>query len=311
MTARYVAGQNKEALVSAETQIAVILSTYQRPEHLRRSILSLVNQRGVAGLYEVVVTDDGSADHTASLVDEIAGQVDFPIRFTTHEHDGFRLARCRNEGARVSAAPYLLFSDGDCIFPSNHLLRHLRARRLGVAWSGDCVRLDEFHTRRIDEAVIAAGAYRMWASKRERLRILQRWIKDEFYSALGHPMRPKLIGCNIAIWRHDFERVNGFDEQFVGWGCEDDDLTQRLRQAGVRIASILGHTRAYHMWHPSDPSQPMEWRNGANVSYLLRGDKPTRCADGLAQLPSEQRSGATHVSSDGRLAQPRETRLAS
>ena len=279
--------------MSISSEIAVILSTFERPEHLRRSLMSLSLQRGVAGQFEVVVTDDGSTDHTFDVIREFAREVAFPVTFTTHDHNGFRLARCRNEGAQASTAPYLLYSDGDCIFPSNHLLKHLRVRRRGVARSGDCLRLSRNATQRIDQAVIASGAYRLWVSRRERWRLFQRWIKDEFYSAIGHAMRPKLIGCNIALWRSDFERINGFDEHFVGWGCEDDDLAERLRQSDVRIASILGHTQAYHMWHPSDPSQPMTWRDGSNVKYLLRGDKPTRCAAGLTTealvhgLPSE------------------------
>jgi len=296
--------------LSVRPQISVILSTYQRPEHLRRSLLSLANQRGVAGQFEVVVTDDGSTDHTADVVEQFARRADFPVRFTTHEHEGFRLARCRNEGARASSAPYLLFSDGDCVFPYNHLLRHLRARRLGVAWSGDCLRLDEVPTQNINAAAIASGAYRMWVSKRERWRIFQRWIKDEIYQSVGHATRPKLIGCNIAIWRRDFQRVNGFDECFVGWGCEDDDLAQRLRQAGVRIASILGHTRAYHMWHPTDSSQPMEWRHGANVPYLLRDDKPTRCTAGLLSDQAGQRPLSGHATSGGIAPVPRENKVA-
>ena len=46
---------------------------------------------------------------------------------------------------------------------------------------------------------------------------------------------------NPPFDRADYERVNGYDENFVGWGCEDDDLRLRLRHAGVRIESILFH----------------------------------------------------------------------
>jgi GT2 family glycosyltransferase len=296
--------------LSSGLQISVILSTYRRPEHLRRSLASLALQRGVQGQFEVVVTDDGSADATAELVAHFSRQVDFPVAFTTHRHDGFRLALCRNEGARAASAPYLLFSDGDCLFPADHLRRHLRARRPGVAWSGDCTRLAESATQRIDQAAIASGAYRRWVARKERWRILQRALKDEFYQAVSHPRRPKLIGCNIALWRCDFQRVNGFDERFVGWGCEDDDLAQRLRQAGVRIASILRHTRVYHMWHPSDPSQPMSWRDGANVEYLLRGDKPMRCAAGLAADQPAPHAPADHAPADGPAPPPRPSRVA-
>ena len=262
-------------------QIAVILSSYQRPAHLYRSLLSLAMQCGAEGQFEVVVTDDGSADNTARVVRRFASTADFPVAFTTHEHKGFRLARCRNEGVLASSAPYLLFSDGDCIFPSDHLSKHLQARRSRVAWSGDCLHLDEEATQRIDGEAIASGAYCDWVPRREYQRIHRRWIKDRFYQAINHRKKPKLAGSNIAVSREDFERVNGFDERFVGWGCEDDDLADRLRLSGVRIASILGFTQVFHMWHPNDPSQPRKWSDGANVKYLLRRDKPARCAVGL------------------------------
>lgn len=238
-------------------------------------------QRRVAGQFEVVVTDDGSTDCTAEVVRQFARWVRFPVMFTTHEHGGFRLARCRNEGARATSAPYLLFSDGDCLFPADHLQKHLLARRRGVVRSGDCLRLDEATSRRVDVAAVVSRAYQAWVSPAERRRLLQRWIKDQFYSAVRHTTKPRLVGCNVGIWRTDLEAVNGFDERFVGWGCEDDDLAERLRRTGVRIASILGYTRALHLWHPSDPSQPANWQEGENVDILACRDRPTRCVRGL------------------------------
>ena len=270
-------------------QIAVILSTYRRPAHLYRSLLSLAMQRGAEGKYEVVVTDDGSVDNTFDVVRRFANAVDFPVAFTTHEHQGFHLARCRNKGMLASSAPYLLFSDGDCIFPPDHLSQHLRLRQRRVARSGDSLHLDERATQRIDGDVIASGAYRDWVPRSEYRRLHRRWIKDRFYQAIGHPKKPKLTGSNIAVSREDFERVNGFDERFIGWGCEDDDLADRLRRSGVRIASILGFTHIFHMWHPSHPSRPVKWRDGANVEYLSRRDKPIRCVVGLS----------SHVGHDG------------
>jgi GT2 family glycosyltransferase len=270
------------ASMALSPQIAVILSTYQRPDHLYRSLFSLDMQLGVTGQYEVVVTDDGSTDQTRDVVARFARSADFPLKFTTHKHQGFQLARCRNDGVLATNSPYLLFSDSDCIFPPNHLYQHLKVRRAGTAWSGDCLHLDEKTTKRIDERTIASRAYQQWVSESEYLRLSRRWFRDRVYQALGHPKKPKLTGSNIAVWREDFERINGFDERYIGWGCEDDDLADRLRASGVRIASILGTTQVFHMWHPRDPSQPRKWSDGANVAYLLRRDKPTRCVAGLS-----------------------------
>jgi GT2 family glycosyltransferase len=115
--------------------------------------------------------------------------------------------------------------------------------------------------------------------------------KARLYSLLRHPTKPKLFGGNIGISRADYEAVNGYDENFEGWGCEDDDLRLRLRQAGVRVHSILRWTRTYHLWHPRGETTPEQWKEGANVGYLTRGRRPTRCHNGLWKLDENTTQG--------------------
>jgi GT2 family glycosyltransferase len=285
-------------------ELSLILTTYQRPEHLKRSLLSLTLQHGMAGRFEVVVADDGSQDDTQSVVQNFARTANFPLKWITHEHDGFRVALCRNDGARASTAPYLLFSDGDCIFPIDHLEQHLRARKQGIVRAGDCIRLDQQATARLDAEAIKSGAYCSWAPREERHRLIQKRIKERYYQFVRHHFKPKLTGFNIGISREDFETVNGFDESFVGWGCEDDDLAYRLRKAGRRIASALPFTHGYHMWHPTEPSCPAKWTDGPNVTRLQYMDRPIKCAAGLVTLgeghafqPRSNRERSTHHTS--------------
>src|SRR3954466_2463566 len=98
-------------IMSYRPEVAILVSSYQRPGHLRRALLSIAMQRDVDGKMEVVVTDDGSTDETPEMVREFAQTIDFPVRVTTHPHRAFQLARCRNEGVAPSTAPYILFSD--------------------------------------------------------------------------------------------------------------------------------------------------------------------------------------------------------
>lgn len=269
-------------------EIALLISTFERPAHLRRALLSVAMQREVSGLMEVVVTDDGSRDETAAIVHEFARSAEFPVRLTTHPHDGFQLARCRNEGVRASTAPYLLFLDGDCVLPPDHVRLHLQRRKPRVTMAGDCCRLDEATSQRVDEDSIRNGTFTAWAPRRERQRMARQHRKAWFYNLIRHRTKPKLIGNNIGIWRRDYELVNGYDEKFVGWGCEDDDLRLRLKRAGVRIESIMNQTYTYHLWHPYVPSAPGEWRRGPNVTYLCRPLRLTRCRRGLKVLdPSD------------------------
>lgn len=265
-------------------EIAVIVSTFERPGHLLRCLASLEAQRGVEGLFEVVVTDDGSQDQTLRLITEAARRVPFPLTFTTHQHDGFRLARCRNEGAAASSAPYLLFTDGDCILPPNHLRIHLAARRPGRIVAGDCLRLDAAASARVDADALRAARFPARLPVGERLRLGLKGLRAKLYEAARTPLRPRLSGNNIGLWRDDYEQVNGFDEQFVGWGLEDHDLQVRLERLGLRAWSILLHTAPVHLWHAPAPSFARNNEGTANLAYFhaLIG-RPTCCEDGLVK----------------------------
>ena len=147
------------------------MSTYQRPQHLRRALLSIAMQREVDGKMEVIVTDDGSADETPEVVRAYAQSVDFPVRFTTHPHAAFQLARCRNEGVAASEAPYLLFLDGDCVLPADHVAIHLAQRRPGHVMAGHFARLDQTMSARLDEQVIRSGEFVHWVPRQELRRL--------------------------------------------------------------------------------------------------------------------------------------------
>lgn len=268
--------------------IAILVSTYQRPEHLRRCLLSIERQRDVDGRFEVVVTDDGSSDETHRLIVDTARRVAFPLTFTTHDHDGFRLSRCRNEGVAASSAEYLLFTDGDCILPPDHVRIHLEERRPSCVAASDCLRLDRSASAAINDAVIGDWSAHRLVSRRERRRMLWKAVRASWYSVCRVPMRPRLSGNNIALWRSDFERVNGFDEQFIGWGLEDRDLQRRLAAVGVRVRSILHRTAPIHLWHEPAPSFRRNGTGTENLRYYSRTAVTPYCVDGLAKADDVQ-----------------------
>jgi glycosyltransferase involved in cell wall biosynthesis len=267
----------------SDLEVAICVTTYQKPWHLRRTLASILGQRGIAGRFEAVITDDGSTDETPEIVEQFRRTVDFPVAFTTHPHAAFQVSKCRNEGARATRAPYLLFVDGDCVLPPDHVATHLAQRRPGYALLGDCYRIEREISDTLSEEGARRGEFLTWEINGERGRHARAHRKAVWYNLIRHPRKPKLVGNNFSVWRADFERINGFDEKFCGWGQEDDDLGLRLRRAGVRLQSILGKTRSYHLWHPRDPSTTVEWREGVNVPYFLRRGGLTRCRNGIVK----------------------------
>jgi glycosyltransferase involved in cell wall biosynthesis len=270
--------------------IAVLVSTFERPGNLVRCLASIEAQRGVSGRFEVVVTDDGSKDDSLEIAAAIARRVAFPLRITTHHHNGFRLARCRNEGVAASTAPYLLFTDGDCVLPPDHLRIHLEARRANSVVGSDCIRLDEATSASIDIDMIRRGEIDSLIPLREKSRIRRKAIRAKLYEWGRVAMRPRLSGNNIALWRKDFERINGFDERFVGWGFEDRDLQDRLERAGLRVRSILWQAATIHLWHQPDPTFVRNGAGTANRSFFETEHRPVYCVEGLTKAGADDRA---------------------
>jgi GT2 family glycosyltransferase len=265
--------------------VSILVNTFRRPRHLA-VVLESIAQQQAATTWEVIVSDDGSHDGTAELVAGFAATAGFPVRFTSQPHDGFRLARVRNEAARLARGGYLLFLDGDCILPRHHLASHLDRRRRGTALVGYCARLTQDASRELAAETLARIDLPGLVTADERRSLARRRRKAWWHNALRHPTKPRLTGGDFGVWRDDFIAVNGFDERFVGWGQEDDDLGLRLRARGVRLESILDRTCSLHVWHPTDPTAAARWRDGPNVAYFARRGRLTACRRGLVERPA-------------------------
>ncbi|CAL8077733.1 unnamed protein product [Orchesella dallaii] len=57
----------------------------------------------------------------------------------------------------------------------------------------------------------------------------------------------ELFGGAVAILRDQFKKVNGFSNQFFGWGGEDDDFYRRLMDKGISIIRLSPIVSSYRM----------------------------------------------------------------
>lgn len=271
---------------TGDIDVSVLVNTYRKPRHLALVLESIALQQPGGQSLEVVVADDGSDDGTAELVAGLAATLPVPVRFTSQPHDGFRLARIRNAAARLARGRYLLFIDGDCMLPPGHVAAHVARRRHGTALIGYCARLSRQSSDLLVPENLPLADPALLVPETERRALARRHRKSWWHAAVRHPTKPRLAGGDFGIWREDFVRVNGFDERFVGWGQEDDDLGLRLRAAGVRLESILDATCSLHVWHPADPTATRRWRDGPNVAYFSRRGRLTACRRGLEERPA-------------------------
>ena len=91
--------------------------------------------------------------------------------------------------------------------------------------------------------------------------------------------------CNLAVWRSDFERIDGFDAAYVGWGKEDSDLVVRLLHAGVRRKDGRFATGVLHLWHPAADRSALP-DNETKLEQIIRTDR-IRAARGISALAED------------------------
>ena len=234
--------------------ISVIVTTYNREDALNAALRSLARQSDHN--FEVIVADDGSAATTAALIEAWKIKLGHPLFHVWHEDRGFRAAEIRNRAILASHGDYVIFLDGDCIARPDFVATH---RALAdAAWfvTGNRILLSPDLTAKIMRENLTPEIWRWndWFIQRlgrgvNRLAALLRL-------PLG-PLRRVRQGawrgarsCNLAVWRSDLDRVDGFDAGYSGWGKEDSDIIVRLLHAGVRRKDGVFATGVLHLWHP-------------------------------------------------------------
>jgi glycosyltransferase involved in cell wall biosynthesis len=272
--------------------ISVIVTTYEREDALDAVLRSLAGQ--IDRRFEVVVADDGSGPRTTALIEHWRQRLGVPLVHVWHEHRGFRAGEMRNRAILATQGTYCVFLDGDCLARPDFIATHRALAEPGWFVTGN---------RALLSAALSAVVLR------DRLEperwCLRDWIGQWLSRGLNRlspvlrlrlgPLRKLRTAtwqgarsCNLAVWRSDLERVDGFDAAFSGWGREDSDLLVRLLRAGVRRKDGAFGTGVLHLWHPeADRSGLAE--NERRLDSVLRGDRvqAERGMSGLAS-PAER-----------------------
>jgi len=260
--------------------LTVVVSTYNAPRYLALVLDGLARQRDAA--FQCIVADDGSAVETETVVRSFRGRI-ADLVHSWQEDKGFRLAASRNRALAAASGEVVAFLDGDCL-PSPHYVadvKRLTARhRLEtekIYFQGHRVILDATVSGMLTSADgifdlrWIAGHWRHLSNR------LNAWH-------IGWPARARVSlkgvrGCNMVFRAVDLRAVNGFDEEFVGWGHEDRDLVSRLFRAGVRRVDARGRAIVYHLYHA-------EHDRSAATGNLARADeeRPLVARRGLSAI---------------------------
>jgi glycosyltransferase involved in cell wall biosynthesis len=266
--------------------ISVIVTTYNREDALEAVLRSLACQTDAD--FEVVVADDGSGPVTAALIEAWKAKVRHRVAHVWHDDRGFRAAEIRNRAILASRGAYCVFLDGDCIVRSDFVAIHRRLAESGWFVTGNRILLSSKLTAKVlrDKLTPESWGLARWLAERWRGGINR--LSALLHLPLG-PLRRLRQGawqgarsCNLAIWRVDLDRVDGFDADYSGWGKEDSDIIVRLLRAGVRRKDGSFATGVIHLWHAeADRSQLND--NERKLAGIVAG-RNVRARCGLSAL---------------------------
>ena len=284
--------------------------------HLACSLASLARQQRMPDTVTLSCdVDDPSIVEAAQQAWEMMGEsltsrgATLPdLRVITRAHTGLsRSAQVRNNGVRalldgdlLEEQDHIAFFDADVLLDERAMALHAElgaaGRELVIPFRVD---LDEGATQGVTvESVIGGSAplgslmsdhARQRLAKRQSRYSRQLLLRNlsRFVPGVVKPHKPKVISCNFSVSARAYLAVNGFDEQFEGYGWEDDDLGMRLYalRPRIRAAVPIEDLRVYHLFHPTrDAGRPSEFPGYARYT----SERPIPRADRGVENPLEQ-----------------------
>jgi len=263
--------------------VALVIATYKSPRSLRLVLESVLHQSVFPD--EISIADDGSGKSTRMVIDEFRKRFAIPVRHFWHPDDGFRKTIIMNKAIAGTNCDYIIQIDGDIVLHPEFIRDHLSVAEYGCYIRGSRVLLSEQKSKDWIQQGISERIYPISQGIKNRINAIRMPILSSFF--IKKSMRSNnVIGCNLAFWKSDFVKVNGYNNDLRGWGHEDIELAARFVSTGVIQKKVKMLAVCYHLHHPNCE------RDRATVNYRIYEDTlrkgRTYCSNGYHKVYSYQ-----------------------
>lgn len=258
-------------------KVGIIITTYDNPSALRRVLEGLNLQTRLPD--EVIIADDGSGNETATLINIFKEKSSFPVIHTWQENKGFRAAKIRNKAIKCSNSDYLIILDGDCI-PTRHFVAdHILMAERGCFFQGKRVLIGKEAAEGFTATHLASPLHLLKLMISGSISNIHHLLRLPFFPPLRNKKIRGAKSCNICIFKDDLLAVNGFNEEFVGWGREDSELTARLYRYGLMRKTHPFMAICFHLWHPPISRESLSENEG--ILQRAINSKEYFCKNGI------------------------------
>jgi GT2 family glycosyltransferase/glycosyltransferase involved in cell wall biosynthesis len=202
-------------------QVSIVMVTCNNFRFTRACYESILNYTRYPR-YELIIVDNNSTDETVPYLQELSAKNPSLKLILNNNNAGF--AKANNQGMAIATGEFLVFLNNDTIVTNNWLetlVRHF-TRDISVGLicpvtneTGNeaCIRIDYTDTRQIQEF-----AFKQTAGM----------------STLNRDIRTVPLYCAM-IRTEVLKNIGGLNEDYKKGMFEDDELSERVKQAGLRV----------------------------------------------------------------------------
>lgn len=198
-----------------------------RNREIDRVVSCLNSLQSFIGFNEVILVDYGSSKEVSQNVEIVSSSYPF-LRYYYIDSEGLIWNKCEalNFGVSKSSNSKIVITDIDLIFPENFL--------------SVCNNYDFSKSFLTFDCYYLPRDYHKGKS-----------LNGISYSFVGLMVVEKCVLLEL----------NGFDEYYIGWGVEDDDMNSRLEKYGLTRTHIsVDKLTLLHVWHQERSSNlPTPW----------------------------------------------------
>ena len=267
--------------------IHIIISTHTI-RHLEAVLASVANQTVFPA--SVSVSCDVDNPEIEAIIQKVANKYQKEFFYTARESHGvMRLSQVRNNAIRTLEKfgineGLLLFFDGDIFLLPNVIELYETLSDRPTLFHGNRISLTEDETaylKRMKEATRYFPVSHNDKRFKKLTKVENKLKKHNFLRKFGliKSGKPTILGAHFGFSYDLYKSINGSDEEYEGYGCEDDDLARRALKKSAVSCIVSSDILVYHLYHESKAS--VQWKDNPGVQRFLHERWQPYCNHGL------------------------------
>ncbi|MBK3518025.1 glycosyltransferase family 2 protein [Carboxylicivirga marina] len=252
-------------------KVTLFLTTYNWPEALSLCLQSIAAQTHLPN--EVIVADDGSGDASKQVIEEFQKHFPCPLHHVWQEDKGYRINTLRNKAIKKASHPYIIQIDGDILCDKNFVKDHLAFAKKNRLIIGRRTNISSNNTQQYCTSIKYDDINNF---RNKAVAILHHHLLYNTKEVKG------VRGCNMAYWRDDAYKVNGYEETMTGKGPDDKEFASRLVHAGINAYNLKFYAIANHLYHGDEGLRNNYGANQELYAQALR-ERRVKAIKGIEQ----------------------------